>query len=339
MNWLVDLLILVALAAGLVVFVVALLSPLEALGWWAGWSRQELEPDEPIAGLAGPDQPAIPAADYYVVYLTGIGGFSGQFLGRREVGFLERLRARLPGAVIVSDVFPFSVTNNPLNGNRILARLWQWIQTRRLKNPHNVLKNLISIRNILQVAVSADPRYGPIYNVGVAREIVRSLARRGYPAGSGQPITLIGVSGGGQIALGAARYLNLALHAPIRIISVAGVLSDDRGINYVEHVYHLNGSRDRVPRLGAILYPGRWPIFRRSSWNLAQAEGRITVIPTGPMTHMGPEEYFSRSAFLPSGQSYADHTADIVAHLIADSPHQVQPVPRQSGETTDLPNA
>ena len=61
---------------------------------------------------------------------------------------------------------------------------------------------LINVRNIMQVAVSADPRYGPIYSLGVAKEIARSLARHGYQLGSQKPIFLIGFSGGGQVSVG-----------------------------------------------------------------------------------------------------------------------------------------
>lgn len=308
---------LILLALGLALFLaVALLSPLEALAWWAGWSQRRKEPEQPVDSLLSLASET-PAADYYVVYLTGIAGFSGKFLGRRELGFLERLQARLPQALVVHDVFPFSVTNNPLDGDRLLSRLWRWLQQLRLKQPHTVLRNLISARNILQVAVSADPRYGPIYNVGVAREILRSLLQKGYPLTSRPAITLVGVSGGGQVALGAARYLKEALETPVYVISVGGVLSDDPGISYVDHLYHLQGTRDRVAPLGALLYPGRWPFLGYSPWNRARKEGRITTISTGPMTHMGNDEYFSRSSRLPNGQTHSDWLAELVAGLIA----------------------
>lgn len=306
---------------------VALLSPFETLGWWAGWSQRR-EESNPIALAPTPLWRRDRTTDQYLVYLTGIAGFSGEFLGRRELGFLERLQARLPEAVIIHDVFPFSATNNPLDGDRLLSRLWAWLQQRRLRNPHTVLKNLIAIRNILQVAVSADPRYGPIYNVGVAREIVRSLLDEGYPPGAGVPITLVGVSGGGQIALGTVRYLVEALQVPVYVIAVAGVLSDDPSISCVEHLYQLKGSKDRVPLMGEILYPGRWPMLRYSAWNKARQEGKITVIDTGPMTHMGHDEYFSRSAVLSTGQSHADHTAEIIADIVKGTVMIHRPVSR-----------
>lgn len=307
----------------------ALSAPLEALGWWAGWSRRELQPDEPLQLPVAESQ-----AEAFVVYLTGIAGFSGDFLGRRELAFLEGLAQRLPNVQIIHDVFPFSVTNNPLGGQRLLSRLWRWLQQRRLKHPNTILKNLIATRNILQAAVSADPRYGPIYNVGVAREIVRSLLRHGYPPTSQRPIYLIGVSGGGQVALGAARFLHQALEAPIRIISLAGVMSNDPGIAFVDHLYHLQGSKDQIPTFGLIFYPGRWPFMAFSAWNQARKQGKISTIATGPMTHMGPQEYLSRSAILPNGQSHADRTADIIIGIIAAK----HPPAAEAGAVQSLPS-
>ena len=89
--------------------------------------------------------------------------------------------------------FPFSVTNNPLNGERSLGWLWQRIHNSRLGRRGSVLAMLIFVRNLFQVGVSSDPRYGPIYNVGVARELMRSLLRHGYPPDSGIPIASDGL--------------------------------------------------------------------------------------------------------------------------------------------------
>jgi len=36
----------------------------------------------------------------------------------------------------------------------------------------------------------------------------------------------------------------------------------------------------------------------------------------GPMIHSGKGDYFSRSATLACGKTYADHTADVVADII-----------------------
>lgn len=297
----------------LLVFVMALVSPFEALGWWSGWSQRHLEQEAGDDSL--PLEPKTQAeADHYVVYLTGIGGFSGEYLATREITFLQRLEEELPGqSVIVRDVFPYSVTNNPLSGERQLTWLWQWLHKRQLKNPNDVWVFVIVLRNLFQVAISSDPRYGPINNLGVAREIGRSLLQTGYQPGSGKAITLIGYSGGGQISVGVARYLNKAFEAPIRIFSLGGVIGDDPGIDEVEHLYQITGAKDFFPGVGDFFFPGHWPLLSYSPWNKAKRQGRITVIDPGPtVTHVGGADYFSESVKLPTGQSHMDRTLEII---------------------------
>jgi hypothetical protein len=66
----------------------------------------------------------------------------------------------------------------------VLARL-------RERRP-SLVARLIDWRNLTQVFVSMDPRYGPIYNKGVADKLAAGLVRHGYPVGSRAPVTLIG---------------------------------------------------------------------------------------------------------------------------------------------------
>ena len=118
-------------------------------------------------------------------------------------GFLDRISKKLDGnVIIVRDVFPFSASNNPLSGERMLSWLWHWVHARQLKNPMDIFTFITVLRNMLQVAVSGDSRYGPLNNFGVARAVGRSLIAHGYQIGSGKPITLLGYSGGGQISVG-----------------------------------------------------------------------------------------------------------------------------------------
>ena len=122
----------ILLLAGLAVIVVlALVSPLESLRWWAGQS------DEAVA-LAAPQsaaQLAVPAAlenAHWVVWLSGIGSVPGQTEDPFEVRFLQELRDRVPNVVIVDDAFAYSVRDNPLAGKQLLdavlrsgARAWR----------------------------------------------------------------------------------------------------------------------------------------------------------------------------------------------------------------------
>lgn len=298
---------LIALALLLLV-TMAWLAPFEALGWWAGWTKRDLSP----VISANEVDPSGNPADLYIVYLTAIGGISAD-LSSRERKFLNHLDEAMPGdVVIIDDVFPFSVNNNPLNGERTLSWLWQRMHNSRAGGKASGFAVLIFVRNLFQVAVSGDPRYGPIYNFGVARELTNSLLRHGYPPNSGIPIAVMGWSGGGQIAVGVAPYLHEALQAPVYVVSIGGVISDDPGLDQVEHLYHLQSSKDRFPRISEVLYPGRWKVMRHSHWYRAENAGRISVIDPGPMRHTGKGDYLDRHTILPNGQSNLDRTVEVI---------------------------
>lgn len=318
MDWLSNPLFFVLGLIIIVVFLLAILSPFESLGWWSGWSRKHLEP-ETLEQLPQPLPFADVNASYFIVFFSGVIAFSGGAAGNRERRLLENIVKRVSAdTVVISDVFPYSVSNNPLNGERQLSWLWTWLdkQRKRFRSPVNIYAWLIILRNIFQVAISADRRYGPINNVGVAIEIAASLLRHGYQIQGGKPIYIIGYSGGAQVAVGSARYLHKAFAAPIRIISIGGVISDDPGIADVDHLYHLQGSKDFFPRIGNVLYPGRWPILPHSYWNQAKRNGKVTVINMGPVSHFGRQDYFSGSAKFSDGQSHAEKTAEVIADII-----------------------
>ncbi len=229
------------------------------------------------------------------------------------------MQERLPATLVISDVFPYSVTNMGLTGQRSAARVWRWIEGLRLKNPMAIMAFLVNLRNIFQVATSADGRYGPIYNLGVAQEIRRSLLRHGYRLGSGTPVSLLGWSGGGQIALGAAWYLPNLIGAPVTIVSVGGVMSDDMGVKRIDHMWHMWGDKDPLSPLGHHLYPGRWKMFPMSGWNRALAEGKITLIPLESYAHNGKGNYFDDKMLLPSGESHMQHVLDIIQNKITEA--------------------
>jgi hypothetical protein len=307
------------LITGVVLLIVAgaLLAPLESLGWWAGWYGDKEAPPVPGRATAlAADVPESPAHSA-LVYLSGIGAIDGESIPQEEIDWGRMAIRRLPGVLVVPDIYPYSVTNAGLTGDRAFARMYAWMERRRLKNPYDALQFVINLRNMFQVAVSADRRYGPIYNLGVASEIVKALQQRGYRVGSGKPVTLVGFSGGGQVALGAATYLQPKLGAPIRIISIGGVMSDDPGLDHIVKLYHLYGENDPVQSLGAKLYAGRWPWFPASPWNRAAAAGKIAQISMGPMGHNGARNYFGWTAFTPEGVSHAVATMDALGDLLA----------------------
>src|SRR6201999_4451186 len=121
---------------------------------------------------------------------------------------------------------------------------------------------LVNLRNIFQVAVSVDHRYGPFFNLGAAEGIVSALQAHGYRVGSGCPLVLIGYSGGAQVSLGTATYLASLVKAPIQVISIGGVMSADPGCYSIQHLYHLFGAADTMDRIGKIAFAGRWPLMK-----------------------------------------------------------------------------
>ena len=319
MGWLLDQIFTLIGLGLLLLIAAAVAAPLESLGWWAGWTGKapaltdiDLDEVEEQEKIAPP-----PEKDYYVVYLSGIGVATADGLAPDEVDFLNQLATIMPEAQIITDVFPYSVNNNPLTGHRALSPLWRKIRDIQNKNPDSMIAMIsINLRNTLQVAVSADPRYGPIYSLGVAQEIGRSLARHGYRLGSGKPVFVIGFSGGGQVSVGCAPYLSPLVNAPVYIISVGGVISDDPGVRHVKHLTHLFGEKDPIQKMGEILWAGRWPIMKQSVWNQVKAQGKIEMIDMGPMAHNMLGGYYDVRVSFPDGVNYCETTANMVKKTI-----------------------
>ncbi|MBP1468865.1 hypothetical protein EYB53_024355 [Candidatus Chloroploca sp. M-50] len=290
----------------------AAMAPITALGWWAGWFGEETVPVRLNKTPQVAPERTTQSAPHYLVYLSGIGAITADSVPDEEIKWLAEFERRLSDSFLVRDVFPYNVVGAGLTNERFFSRMWKYIEQLRFKNPSVALGNLINLRNVLQVAVSADPRYGPIYNLGIANAIVESLQRHGYQLGSGIPVTLIGWSGGGQISLGATAFLNGMLRAPIRVISIGGVMADDPGLVSVTHLYHFYGSNDPIQAMGGKLYAGRWPVFKQSVWNRAMTQGKITFTELGPFSHNGKDNYFSWEVRTPEGKTYAETTMDAI---------------------------
>lgn len=284
-----------------------LLAPIEALGWWAGWYGSEAEPPEL--------EPGVPpsGARRFVVFLSGIHTASGEAVAEREVHLLERLRESLPDAEVL-EVFPYSVMNRALTGQRIFARFWRWALAGKMSRRQlaGLAGMLINLRNAWQVAVSADRRYGPMYDQGSADLIARALLERGYRPGSDVPVLLIGYSGGGQIALGAASELPERIGTAPTVLSLGGVMASPRSLHRLARVVHIRGRRDGIARLAAAAFPGRWPWVSWSAWNRARREGVVHVVDMGPMDHTGRDGYLDGAKRLPDGRSYLDATVDAI---------------------------
>ena len=303
---------------GLVGLIVAgLLAPLETLGWWAGWYDDDLNTTV-HAGELAQGTPRQSNWRRYLVYLDGIGKSTFEYLPDIEE-FLATLAPSLPNDVaLIRGIMPYSVMNAPLDQDRPLAFLWRYADRLRFANPASLLGLLVNIRNVLIVGVSADKRYGPLYNQGMAQVIYNGLVKNGYPLASGIPVTLVGYSGGGQMACASAPYLKRALGAPIDVISLGGVISANVNVLKLEHLYHLVGDRDSVERLGPKMFPGRWPLFPLSYWNRAKRRGKISLISLGPVGHQVPGGMLDPRLILPHGASALDQTITTINGIIQD---------------------
>lgn len=309
-------------AVGLgILFLAMLAAPLEALGWWAGWYKQvtDFELSEDDCSDTGRSYDSLSeesSQQGYVVFLDGIAKATPD--NYRDVQkLLETLKAALPQHVFLAEVLPYSVSGLPLTEARPLAKFWRYARERKLKNSGDPLGFMINAHNLLQVLVSADKRYGPVFHCGEATRVIKALRSSGYQIGSGVPITLIGYSGGAQVAAGIAPYLKHVLRAPVDLISLGGVMSADEGVNDLRYVYHLAGKRDHVEKLGAALFPGRWAMVASSSWNRAKRRGKFTFIPMADMTHDGDGGYLDENSYLEHGLTYMQATAQTIEHILA----------------------
>ncbi|MEM8504880.1 MAG: hypothetical protein AAF716_17205 [Cyanobacteria bacterium P01_D01_bin.1] len=324
---------------GLIALVLAgLLSPFESLGWWAGWYGDGIEtctlplpstlssPPLPSPTSYSPtsqaaeqsQSPCSPISPQrYIIYLDGISQSCADY-PKRVQNFLDTLESALPEKMVfIQDIMAYSALNRPLTSQRPFASFWRWVNRTETRYPNSPLDILINLRNTFQVAVSTDNRYGPVFNRGTAQVILNSLRQKGYQPGT--PITLLGYSGGAQVALGAVTYLKYALDVPIDMISIAGVVSGDNGVAEIERLYQLRGEHDLLAKIGSIMFPKRWPIMAWSSWNLARAENKIQFISLGPVGHNGRNGPIDPVSRLPNGHSHLSQTMEIVMKILTDS--------------------
>ncbi|MBE9138594.1 CAAX protease [Nodosilinea sp. LEGE 07088] len=308
-RWLADLIWVGAIS----LVVAAMLAPLEALGWWAGWYGEGFDSDRPL--LPEPAAATASPPRRFIVYLDGINQATADYQPTVS-RYLDELHRHLPSDItLVKGLIPYSVLNRSLTEDRPLAFFWRGIEalSQRLGTWVGLI---INIRNVLIVAVSADQRYGPIYNQGVAQRVFEKLVQVGYPTTGGVPLTLIGYSGGGQIALGILPFLRRALGAPVEVISLAGVISGNVRALDAEQIYHLVGTKDPVERLGPIMFPRRWAIAPLSYWNRAKQKGKISFISLGPVTHQVPGGVLDDQAFLADGRSHLQQTLDFTLDIL-----------------------
>ena len=298
------------------VIVAGFMAPLESLGWWAGWYGEGLAKIAPGESASGGDGGKVAR---YVVYLDGISQSSSKYMPDIET-FLDSLVPRLPADTrLVRGIMTYSVLNRPLDDDPLFAGFWRFVDAVRLKNPTSLLGMLVNLRNVLVVAVSADRRYGPIYNSGIAQLVYEGLLHAGYRPRSGTPVTLIGYSGGGQMSAGSASFLRNALEAPIEVISLGGVISGSAQLLDLEHLYHFHGTKDDIERLGPIMFASRWKLSPLSNWNRALRLGRVSIHSLGPVGHQVPGGMFDPARTLPDGRTFLEQTLDCIASVLNET--------------------
>ena len=321
-----DLLWLVLIA----VIVSAFMAPFETLGWWAGWFGDKIDTSDEANPPSG--KKADSGVARYLLYLDGIAQSSGKYTPDIET-FLDALAPELPANVrLVRGVMAYSVLNKPLDEDPIFAGMWKFIEQSRSRNLNSILGMIINLRNVLIVAVSADPRYGPMYNFGIARVMYKSLIANGYKKKSGVPVTLIGYSGGGQMACGSATYLKRALDAPVDVISLGGVISGNDPILDLEHLFHFVGDKDNVERIGPVMFSSRWKIAALSYWNRAKRLGSLTETSLGPVGHQVPGGMLDPVAKLPDGRTNLRQTLDYIEGIVEG---RIDPQPAIAKETSN----
>lgn len=296
--------------------VAALIAPLETLGWWAGWYGRQIVTGPNGAGVA----PQAGGISRYMIYLDGIGQSSSTYTPDVET-FLDALAPALPQRIrLIRGLMVYSVLNKPLEDDPLLSSFWAVIDRLRFARPSSLLGMFVNLRNMLIVAVSADPRYGPIYNYGIAQQLYDGLIAAGYQVGSGVPVTLVGYSGGGQMSAAAASFLKRAIKAPIEVISLGGVMSGTNNFLDLVQLNHLVGDKDGVERLGPLFFPSRWKIVWNSYWNRARKLGIIILTSLGPVGHQVPGGMFDPDARLPNGQTNLQHTIEEISDIVRAKP-------------------
>ncbi len=298
----------------LILLVWGTLSPVGTLIWWADEGVQLLGlKSNPKVISISPTTSISKSSQLscYIVFLPGVGDFSANQLTSGEELFLDSLVAAHPSCIAVSDVFPYSAANESLGGKRILAPLWNFAD--RAQGWLAISNVVIKIRNLWRFAISADPRYGPIYNQGIATAIIERMNAQ-QPIPEKPQIILLGTSGGVQVALGAADYLQRRLEANIVVVSLGGVFAGTNGFKASDRVYHLHGKFDWVENIGAIVFPSRWRWSVASPFNQARLQNRYTVASSGAHAHDGAEGYFGEN-LNNKGVTYVDLTLQQVNQL------------------------
>lgn len=307
---------LVLLLSGLLILW-GILAPITTIVWWLNQTTDSLSLEEQKKKPERLRQVSVNRSpskiDCYIVFLPGIGNFSPDAITVGQRYFIDQLADRHSNCVAVRDVFAYSVNNTSLGNQGVFSALWK-----ASKNSDGFLNHvLIHVRNLWRFAISADDRYGPVYNLGIAHTIVERM-NAAYPIDRSNPrvnLILLSTSGGTQVALGATNHLrNWIPNARITVVSIGGAFDGRAGFNEANHVYHLYGSKDWVTVLPHIVFPARWRFIVGSPVNQARQQERYTVCDIGDQKHNGANGYFGENIAF-DHTSYVKQTLEQVSQL------------------------
>lgn len=292
-----------------------MLAPVSTIVWWLNQTAESLglEDEQEKPDVLRQASINVPSSNIncYIVFLPGVGNFSPDEITPGERYFIDRLVARHSNCVAVQDVFPYSVVNQDLSQGW-LTPLWE------ASKESDVLSNvLVQVRNLWRFAISADDRYGPVYNLSIAHTIVDRMNAAHPIARSDRPINLIliSTSGGTQVALGSTAHLRDWIpNARIVNVSIGGTFEGRAGFNDTNHAYHLYGDQDWVETLPRVVFPARWRFVVGSPVNQARQQGRYTVCNVGNQEHSGSKGYFG-DAIAFGNTSYVKLTLEQVDQL------------------------
>jgi hypothetical protein len=261
--------------------------------FWEGWIDGLQEPSRLFAKT-----PATTSRNqHYVVYLDGIHQRESDHPPRITT-FLSLLeRALGPDTSLLKGIEPYTVLPVDLAEDPLSAWFWRRLLNLQEQHPNGLVQVLAAVlvqaNNVIKVGISSDRRYGPIVNYEQALKVAERLSEVGFHPSSEAPITLLGYSGGGEMAMGMADYLLRICQTPVHIVTFCGVFSGNQELSKVEGITTVVGSRDPLEVIGRLAYPGRSPLLPLTRWNKAMSSGSVrrTLIPG--MTHNGNQGPFS----------------------------------------------
>jgi hypothetical protein len=242
-------------------------------------------------------QSVVPAPRHILIYFDGIHQVD-QSHPPRIAAFLAMLESRLPPeSLLIKSLSSYANDNTSLEidpaAGRVLSSLKQWDAGGGGAFKSLLKEIIVQVNNVIKVGILSDSRYGPIVKYQQAFKVYQLLAERvDMSTLIGSDITLLGYSGGGQIALGSASFLSKMCNVKVSVCTICGVYSGNQDISDLSNITTIQGSKDPVAGLCRFLFPRRIAYFL-SKWTRAEISGRVKQISVKQMEHNGEMGPFS----------------------------------------------